>query len=85
MCRIGVHDRGTQYAFKELNVKRISITCECSNMRSKKIPERLGYQLEATLKANRRNLISNEISDTLIFTRYDLEELPVLQVKWVSK
>lgn len=73
----------TQYAFRKLNVKRISITCESNNTRSKKIPERLGYQLEATLKANRRNLVTGEISDTLIYTRYDLEELPALQVNWI--
>ena len=75
----------TQYAFKELNVKRISISCEISNQRSKKIPERLGFIQEATLKGNRRNLITQEITDTLIYARYDLNDLPNLSVEWNKK
>ena len=72
----------TQYAFKQLDVKRITITCDIANIRSKKIPERLGFSLEGTLKRNRRNLLTNEISDTLIYSRYDLKGLPDLAVTW---
>lgn len=71
----------TQYAFKQLRVKRIAITCDVVNGRSKKIPERLGFTLEATLKANRIR-ITGEISDTLVFARYDLKDLPDLLVTW---
>jgi ribosomal-protein-serine acetyltransferase len=73
----------TQYAFKQLSVKRMSITCDADNINSKKIPERLGYLLEATLKAHRRKPHTNEISDTLIYARYDLLSLPDLNVQWV--
>ena len=72
----------TQYAFKQLGVKRIAITCDRDNVRSKKIPERLGYILEATLKNNRRKPVTGEISDTLIYARYDCEGLPDLDVSW---
>lgn len=72
----------TQYAFKQLNVKRIAMTCDIDNIRSKKIPERLGYSLEATLKAHRRKPVTNEISDTLVYARYDLLKLPDLDVNW---
>jgi len=72
----------TQYAFKQLGVKRITITCDVDNIRSKKIPERLGFSLEGTLKGNRRKPLTNEISDTLIYSRYDLNGLPDLIVTW---
>jgi RimJ/RimL family protein N-acetyltransferase len=72
----------TQYAFKQLGVKRITITCDIDNLRSKKIPERLGFSLEATLKGNRRKPSTNKITDTIIYTRYDLNNLPDLVVTW---
>jgi RimJ/RimL family protein N-acetyltransferase len=72
----------TQYAFKQLGVKRITITCDKDNIRSGKIPERLGFTLEGTLKANRRKPLTNEISDTLIYSRYNLNGLPDLNVTW---
>lgn len=72
----------TQYAFKQLGVRRIAITCDIDNIRSRKIPERLGFYLEATLKANRVKPITGDISDTLIFARCDLNNLPDLAVTW---
>ena len=75
----------TRYAFLELHAKRIEITCDVLNLRSKKVPERLGYTLEATLKNHRRNPADNSISGTLIYAKYDLENLPELSVQWESK
>lgn len=72
----------TRYAILELKAKRIEIRCDTLNTNSKKIPERLGYQLEATLKNHRINLATNSISDTLIYAKYDLDNLPSLQVEW---
>ena len=71
----------TQYAFKQLTVKRVAITCDVINIQSKKIPERLGYHLEGTLKNNRRT-IDGKLSDTLVFARYNLNDLPNLTVTW---
>lgn len=72
----------TRYAFKQLGMRRITITCDVDNIRSKKIPESLGYHLESILKANRRKPISNEITDTLVYSRYDLAGLADLAVTW---
>lgn len=72
----------TQYAFKQLAVKRIAITCDITNIRSRKIPERLGYSLEATLKSNRINQLTGKTSDTLIYARFNLLGLPSLKVEW---
>lgn len=71
----------TQYAFKQLQVKRITITCDIRNDKSRKIPERLGFCLEGTLKFNRLT-IEGELSNTLIFARYNLDGLPALEVTW---
>ena len=72
----------TRYAIKQLQMKRVAITCDIDNVRSKKIPERLGFQLEGTLKANRVKPLTEEVSDTVIFARYDANNLPNLAVAW---
>jgi ribosomal-protein-serine acetyltransferase len=72
----------TQYAFKVLDVKRIAITCDTDNERSKKIPERLGYRLESIMRANKIKPISGEVADTLVYVRNDLNDLPELEVTW---
>lgn len=72
----------THYAFIELHVRRIEIRCDILNVRSKKIPERLGYHLEATLKNHRLNKSTNSISDTLIYVKYDLGNIQKLSVDW---
>lgn len=71
----------THYAFKHLRAQRIAITCDIDNARSKKIAERLGYQLEATIKSSRVNA-KGELSDTLLYARYGLQGLPELNVSW---
>lgn len=71
----------TQYVFKELNVKRIAITCAIDNSRSRKIPERLGYMLESVVKSNRLTL-AGEVTDSLIFTRHHANDLPPLAATW---
>jgi ribosomal-protein-serine acetyltransferase len=72
----------TRYAFEALKVNRIAITCDADNIRSKNIPERLGYVLEGRLKFHRRKPLTQELSDTLIYARYDSENLPEIQVNW---
>ena len=42
----------TQAAFAELGVKRIEIRCDPRNLRSARIPERLGFRLEKVLIAD---------------------------------
>src|SRR5262249_132133 len=72
----------TQFAFKQLKVKRIAITCDANNIRSQRIPERLGYSLEAVLKYNRISPNTHEVGDTLVYARYDIRKLPDLQCSW---
>lgn len=72
----------TLYAFKQIRTRRIAITCDINNLRSQKIPERLGFSLEATLKANRIDPITNNISDTLVYARYDLHNFPMMNASW---
>jgi RimJ/RimL family protein N-acetyltransferase len=63
-------------------VKRITITCDIDNARSKKMAERLNYTLEGILKSHRKKPITGEISDTLVYAKYDIEGLPALSVEW---
>ena len=72
----------TQYAFRQLQVKRIAISCDVDNHASRKIPERLNYTLEGRLKHHRRKPVSGELSDTLVFAKYNLDNLPPLVVMW---
>lgn len=58
----------TQYAFKELSMKRVRITCDINNSRSKKIPEKLNYHLESIIKENRID-IDDKVSDTLVYVK----------------
>ncbi len=53
------------YGFNNLHLHRIQIGCDSRNTRSRKIPERLGFTLEATIREN--HLSDNEFSDDLIF------------------
>ena len=72
----------TQYAFKQLKVNRISLTCDPDNIKSKNIAERLNYTLEGRLKNHRRKPDTKELGDTLIYAKYNLSNLPELDVTW---
>ena len=72
----------TQYSFKQLNVKRIALTCDPDNVKSKNIAERLGYTLEGRLKNHRIKPGNGKIGDTLIYAKYDSDNLPFLNVTW---
>lgn len=71
----------TRYAFRELSMRRVSITCDINNIRSKSIPEKLGYHLESIVKSNRFDMNSN-ISDTLVYVRLNIEDMKALAVNW---
>ncbi len=72
----------TYYAFQQLKLKRLAITCDSTNLRSKNIPERLGFILEGIQKYNRILPNTTQVSDTLLYARYDLSDLPKLAVTW---
>lgn len=53
------------YGFNDLNLNRIQIRCSNLNLRSKAIPERLGFVLEGTLRQDHKR--NGEFSDSLTF------------------
>ena len=69
------------WAKEKPSVEDSEITCDVTNIHSKKIPERLGYDLESVAKASRVKE-TGEVSDTLIFARTHLEGLPNIVVTW---
>ncbi len=72
----------TQYAFKQMNVTRITITCDKDNILSQRIAERLNYTLEAVIKSNRKHPLTHEISATFVYAKYSADSLPTLEVHW---
>lgn len=54
------------YAFETLGVKRLEIRCDATNERSRKMAERLGFQLEGRLPLEEISP-EGELRDTLIF------------------
>ncbi len=72
----------TQYAFKQLKVHRIALTCDPDNIKSKNIAEKLGYTLEGRLKNHRRKPDSKTLGDTLIYAKYNCGNLPSINATW---
>lgn len=62
-------ERITQFAFDELNSKRVEIRCDSNNSRSRAIPERLGFTLEGILKNEGVSADGKEIRDTCVFAK----------------
>ena len=67
----------TRYAFEYFHANRVTITCDSSNVKSKRISERLGFCFEGTLK-NARLTVDGKLSDTLVYARYNIAGLPEL-------
>ncbi|ANE47745.1 acetyltransferase [Paenibacillus swuensis] len=57
----------TNFAFTELKARRVEIRCDTLNYKSKAIPERLGFQLEGTLRGNDLSTDKSQIRDTHIY------------------
>ena len=58
----------TKFAFDILEAKRVEIRCDSKNVRSRRIPDRLGFKLEGTLR-NDSLSSSGELRDTLVFAK----------------
>ena len=58
----------TKFAFETLGAKRVEIRCDSKNVRSRRIPDRLGFKLEGTLR-NDSLSPAGELRDTLVFAK----------------
>ena len=59
----------TDFAFEQLNVKRIVIKCDPKNVKSKEIPVRLGYNLEGILINEDLSADGSKLTDTMIYAK----------------
>jgi RimJ/RimL family protein N-acetyltransferase len=59
----------TNFAFKELNAKRVEIRCDYNNIRSKAIPERLGFTLDGILKNYAISADGKERVDECVYSK----------------
>ena len=57
-----------KFAFETLGARRVEIRCDSKNIRSQRIPDRLGFKLEGTFR-NDSLSPSGELRDTLIFAK----------------
>jgi RimJ/RimL family protein N-acetyltransferase len=71
----------TRYCFSQLGARRIEIRCETKNIRSQLVPQRLGFQLDGVLRNNALAVADGKITDTLVFSRVDLKDLPEVKVE----
>ncbi len=56
-------------AFSVLGAKRVEIRCDSHNLRSAKVAERVGYQLEVKMRWQSRNP-QGELRDTLVYVMF---------------
>ncbi len=68
----------TRYLFDVLKAKRVEINCEESNIDSAKVPQRLHYAFEGTLKNYRLNATGKIVTNSLIYACTDISQLPPL-------
>lgn len=73
----------TRYAFAALAARRVAIHCNPENLRSKAVPERLGFALEGVHR-NADKYSAPEIScrDGAVYARVSPEGLPPLETAW---
>ena len=57
-----------KFAFETLGAKRVEIRCDLKNVRSRRIPDRLGFKLEGTLRNDSLSPLG-EVRDTLVFAK----------------
>jgi RimJ/RimL family protein N-acetyltransferase len=58
----------TNFAFIDLGARRVEIRCDSKNTKSSAVAERLGYELEGTLKHDGVS-VDNELRDTCIYAK----------------
>ena len=61
----GLVELGSDY----INFKRIKIRCEATNLKSRSIPEKLGFELEGILKNEDLSADGSKLTDTCIYAK----------------
>ena len=59
----------TNFAFEELKARRIEIKCDENNIKSRAVPERLGYNLEGILINDDLSPDTKELRNTCIYSK----------------
>lgn len=59
----------TNFAFTELKANRIEIRCDSQNIKSRVIPEKLGFKLEGILECDGVSIDGSRLKDTCIFAK----------------
>ncbi|WP_283154034.1 GNAT family N-acetyltransferase [Guptibacillus hwajinpoensis] len=55
------------YAFSELNARRLEIRCNATNWRSRRIAEKQSFQLEAILRNDHVSIDGSKLTDTCVY------------------
>ncbi|MBK8988560.1 MAG: GNAT family N-acetyltransferase [Chloroflexi bacterium] len=63
------------FAVHTLGAKRVEIRCDALNSRSIAVARRANFVHEATLRHERRNHITHELRDSMIFVRFPDDEI----------
>jgi ribosomal-protein-serine acetyltransferase len=58
----------TNLGFQQLKFRRIEIRCESTNFKSRSIPEKLGFELEGTLRNDDLSADGSKLTDTCIYS-----------------
>ncbi|WP_409297961.1 GNAT family N-acetyltransferase [Peribacillus sp. SCS-26] len=59
----------TSFAFEYFSAKRVEIRCDPENAASRRIPEKLGFQLEGVLKNDSLSADGLNVRDTCVFAK----------------
>ncbi|MBN6205672.1 GNAT family N-acetyltransferase [Ralstonia pickettii] len=59
----------TDFAFRELQAKRVEIRCDEKNIKSRAVPERLGFKLEGILINDDLSPETSELRNTCIYAK----------------
>ncbi|SEN96799.1 Protein N-acetyltransferase, RimJ/RimL family [Mesobacillus persicus] len=59
----------SDFAFRELQARRLEIRCDVKNQKSRAIPERLGFTLEGILRNDDWSVDKSELRDTCIYAK----------------
>ncbi|UOQ44534.1 GNAT family N-acetyltransferase [Halobacillus salinarum] len=62
-------DGVTKFAFNELAARRVEVRCDAKNVRSKAVPERLGFELEGIFKNEDLSVDGEEVRDTCVYAK----------------